>query len=416
MPYDYRVTPSRSAQSGPGREIVPRVATRRKRTSYQRRGAVRYIETKAELNELSGELRGAELVAADSEAAGFHRYHDRLCLLQLSTRHETVLVDALAVENLGGLADLFANPEREVVFHDADYDLRLLDRDFGVVVRGLFDTKIAAEFLGEPKLGLANVLEKHVGVTLAKKHQRADWAQRPLPTEMLEYAATDTRHLPELRDALRAALLDRGRLAWAEEEFRRQEATRWEPPADEGTAYLRVKGTRDLAPRQLAALRELYAWREARAEAMDRATFRVMSNSALVGLARHMPSSRAELMKVDSLPHTLARRYGSELLEAIEEARSLPASELPERPRPARRAPDPELDARVDRLKAVRDRRAAELELDRGFLMPRSQLELVARAEPANAEALARMPSIRNWQVEALGAGLLAALRNGGGV
>jgi len=377
---------------------------------------VRYIDTPEELERLGDELREAELVAADSEAAGFHRYHDRLCLLQLSTRRDTVVVDTLAVADLGALAEMLADPEREVVFHDADYDLRLLDRDFGATVRGLFDTKIAAQFLGEAKLGLANVLEKHVGVTLEKKHQRADWARRPLPREMLEYAATDTVHLPELRDVLKEKLLGADRLAWAEEEFAVQEETRWEPPADPETAYQRLKGARDLGRRQLAALKAVYDWREARAKAMDRAAFRVLPDNALVGMARSMPGSAKALAHLDSVPDSLARRYGSELLSALEQARSLPDTTLPEQPRRGRRPPpDPEVEDRVERLKAVRDRRSEVLGLDRGFLMPRWQLEEVAREQPRDVDALAALPGVRTWQVEALGEELVAVLGDGDG-
>src|SRR5690606_6938052 len=124
----------------------------------------------------------------------------------LATRTATYVVDTLAVTDLTPLAGVFAAPDLEVVFHDADYDLRILYRDFGLRVRGLFDTKLAAQFLGEPAIGLASLTEKYLGIRLEKKHQRADWAQRPLPDYLLEYAAEDTRHLPALRDRLKAEL------------------------------------------------------------------------------------------------------------------------------------------------------------------------------------------------------------------
>lgn len=374
---------------------------------------MRIIDTASELDRLAEALLGEPLIAADSEAAGFHRYHDRLCLLQLSTRSETFLVDTLALDDLGALAELFGDPAREVVFHDADYDVRLLDRDFGVEVRGLFDTKIAAQFTGEPALGLASVLEKHVGVKLEKKHQRADWARRPLPRAMLEYAATDTRHLAELRDALREELTALGRLAWAEEEFRVQEHARWSAPEDDGPAFLHMKGTRDLTPRQLAALRELYAWRDELARSEDRAAFRIMPDKALVAVARDMPDEQA-MGRVDGLPGSLAGRYGRALAQAVARGQAVREDELPQRPRrPRRPPPDPEVEARVDRLKAIRDRRAEALGLDRGFLMPRWQLEAVAREQPETPAELAALPDVRKWQVEALGVPLLDALRNG---
>jgi ribonuclease D len=372
---------------------------------------MRLIESIAELEQLAERLAGVPLLAADTEAAGFHRYDDSLCLVQLSTRDETWLLDTLALRSLNPVAEHFADPAIEILFHDADFDLRLLDRDFGVYVRGLFDTKIAARFTGARSFGLASLLEEELGLKLKKKYQRADWAKRPLPEEMREYAAMDTRYLPELRDLLKARLEELGRLAWAEEEFRIQEQIRWEPPGDEETAYLRLKRTRDLGPRSLAALREIYQWREDVARERDVASFRVLNNDTLVEVAREMPAGPRELEGVSKLSKGNARRWGDELLAGVDRARSLSEDELPERPRPPKRPPrDPEVDRRVDRLKDVRDRASDRLGLDRGFLMPRWQLEEIARAQPRDPSELEALDSVRAWQIEAMGDGLLNAL------
>lgn len=373
---------------------------------------MRLIETIPELEQLAEQLAGEPLIAADTEAAGYHRYDDSLCLVQVSTRHDTWLLDTLALGSLNPIAELFADPEIEILFHDADFDLRLLDRDFGVHVRGLFDTKIAARFTGARSFGLGSMLEEELGLKLAKKYQRADWAKRPLPQEMLEYAAMDTRYLPQLRDILKDRLEEKGRLAWAEEEFRIQEQTGWEPPADDDEAYMRLKNTRDLDPRSRAALREMYEWRDAVARERDVASFRVLNNDTLVAVAREMPTRLDELEDVARISKGNARRWGAELLAGVERARSLSEDELPERPRTTRGPPrDPEADRRADRLKEVRDAAADRLELDRGFLMARWQLEEIARAEPRSLEELAAIESVRQWQIEALGSGLLDALK-----
>src|SRR5207302_7210254 len=182
-----------------------------------------YVRTDADLAELVGTLRrdgGAQpLVAVDTEAASFHKYVDRVYLIQLSSRTRTVIVDPLAVTELGPVGALLADRQTEKVFHEADYDLRILNRDYGFRGARIFDTRIAAQLLGEPAIGLGSLLEKHLALKLSKAHQKADWSQRPLPEGMLAYAADDTRHLPELRDALRAQLETRHRLGWAEEEF-----------------------------------------------------------------------------------------------------------------------------------------------------------------------------------------------------
>jgi ribonuclease D len=257
---------------------------------------------------------------------------------------------------------------------------------------------------------LGSLVEKYVGIKMEKKHQRADWAQRPLPAEMLAYAAEDTQHLPALRDRLREELVKRGRLKWAEEEFGIAEHARW-AETDEGDAYLRLKGSRDLKPRELATLRELYGWRETAAEARDVATFRILSNEVLLELARRMPETAEGLTGISGLTSSMIERRAPELLAAVARAARLPEADLPRFPRGARRPPpDPEFEARADRLKIVRDEVADRLQLDRGFLMPRNQIEEVARINPPTHAELEQIEGFRKWQLEALGDDLISAL------
>jgi ribonuclease D len=321
-------------------------------------------------------------------------------------------VDTLALQELRPLEPIFASPEHEVILHDADYDLRLLARDYGIRIGGLFDTKLAAQLLGEPAIGLGALVEKYTGTKLDKKHQRADWAQRPLPPGMLAYAAEDTRHLPELRDRLKAALEAAGRLAWAEEEFSLREHARWEPEQDDDdSGYLRIRNTRDLTPRQMAALRELYEWREEQAQRRDVATFRVVGNEVLIAAARALPGDIRELSRAPGVPGSIADRHGSDMVAAVQRAVSLPESELPQRIRgPRRPPPDPAFEERAERLKKARDAAAEELGLDRGFLMPRQQIEEMARRMPRTKEQMLEVADMRRWQIEALGDRLLAAL------
>ena len=372
-----------------------------------------YIEGAAALSALAVRLAGAELIAADTEAAGYHRFRDRVCLVQLSTRTDTFVIDTLVVPDLTPLAPIFSNPARELVFHDADYDLRLLNRDFKLQVGNLFDTKLAAQFLGEPAIGLGALAEKYLGIVLEKKHQRADWAQRPLPPALLEYAAEDTRHLPALRDRLRELLVEQNRLHWAEEEFRLMQQTRWQRDGTSSDAYLRIKGARDLNNRQLAALRELHAWREEVAEARDTASFRVVSNEVLLEVARIMPTSTTQLVGTKGLSPALLERRGTELLGAVRRALDLQASELPAFPRgPRRPPPDPTFDERMERLRKARDKAADESGLDRGFLMPRAQLEALARLQPGTVPEMEQIPDIRQWQIEVMADRLLKVFSN----
>jgi len=267
-----------------------------------------------------------------------------------------------------------------------------------------------AQLAGEEAVGLAALLEKYLGVRLSKEHQKADWSRRPLPKAMLEYAAADTEHLPALREALRVRLTALGRLAWAAEEFERLEAVRWTGSPNGADGHLRIKGAKGLLPRQLAALRELFHWREEAGARTDTATFRIIGNEALLAVAKALPETREALEQVAGLPAVLARRHGQALLDAVHRARALPEEELPRIERSARPPRDPELNARVERLKAARNRVAGELQLAPGVLCGKSTLEAVARAHPKERAGLARVSELRRWQVAALGDALLEAL------
>jgi len=367
-----------------------------------------HITSEEQYRRTLGELEPAMMLAVDTEAAGYHRYADRICLMQVSTRGRTYVIDALALD-LGLMRRTFAEPQREIVIHDAEFDLRLLARDYDIHVARLFDTKLAAQLLGEPSIGLASLAARYLDIRLDKKHQRADWAQRPLPIELLEYAASDTRHLLVLRDRLAEALRQADRLHWAEEEFGLRSSPSFAP--EDPDAYLLLKNIRDLDPRQLAALREIHAWRDRLARERDVAPFRILSSDVMVAVARRMPHSPYDLNGTSGVD-AAGQRHARELVEAVARARELPDDALPVRRRPPRRPPlDREFEALIDRLKTARDRQADELGLDRGFLMPRQQLEEIATAQPSTPDQLRSMSGIRKWQVEALGEQILWALR-----
>ena len=368
------------------------------------------IETQADLEALFARLRSAPLLAVDTEAASFHRFIDRVYLLQISSRDETAVVDPLAVASLGPLGAVLADPEVEIVFHDADYDLRLLDREYGFRATAVFDTRIAAQLLNEPGVGLAALLEKYMGVRLDKRFQRADWSARPLSAEMLEYAASDTRYLPALRDILKAQLEARSRMGWAAEEFALLDDIRWSPPDGE-PGYLRLKGAKALKGRELAILRELHQWREGVAQRSDRATFRVLNNEPMLTIARQPPTDMAALKTIPGIGGEQAERRGREILAAVKRGLEIPDRDLPRIERPARRAYDPAFEVRLDRLKAARNRLAVRLDLQPGVLCPNGTLEAIARANPATMEDLGAITELRRWQLREIGADLLLALR-----
>ncbi len=368
-----------------------------------------YLDKPAAVDRFLEEISEVKEIALDTEGASFHRFLDRIYLLQISTRDRSAIIDPLPIGSPAKLGDLLQSKAVEVVFHDADYDLRLLHQDYGWHVTNIFDTRIASQLLGIKSFGLAALLEQYFGVKLDKKHQRADWSMRPLSADMLEYAAQDTRFLLQLKDHMSGELDRRGRLTWAREEFARLEGTRWE--AEESMeGFLRLKGARDLSRRELAVLREVANWRDTVAAQLDRATFRVMGNEVLFELARTTPRSVSELAAIRGMPKGMLERAGSDIVAAVRRGSEVPEAELPKFPKGQRWNKDRDFDDRVARLKSVRDAAAARLELDPGVLCSRERLENIARSGAKNVEELAAVPDLRRWQIEEMGAGFLAAL------
>lgn len=369
----------------------------------------RYLDTDAAVQEWLTAAKGARRLALDTEGASFHRFVDRIYLLQLSTDSAHAIIDPLPIQSPELLGALIEDPKVEIVFHDADYDLRLLHQDYGWNVRNVFDTRVAAQLLGIKAFGLAALLEAHFGVKLDKKHQRADWSMRPLTPDMLDYAAQDTIHLLGLRDELHRQLEKKGRLSWAKEEFARLEHVRW-PAEDAANGFLKVKGARDLTRRELAVFRELVQWRDAAALRLDRATFRVVSNEVLLEAAKAHPASKESLGNIKGMPRGILERSHADILAAIDRGLSVPEAELPRFPKAPRWDRDPDFDAKVGALKAVRDAAATRLELDPGVLCSRDRMESVARLLPSAPEQILGIPEFRRWQVDELGADFVKAL------
>jgi ribonuclease D len=366
------------------------------------------IERQDEFAQVIAELAGTGQVAVDTEAASFHRYSDRVCLIQLSAGQRNVIVDPLAVRDLAVFGAMLADPAVEVVFHDADYDLRLLDRQFGFRATNVFDTRVAAQLVNEPGIGLAALLEKYFGIRLDKRFQRADWSARPLSRDMLAYAATDTRHLLALRGILSAELERMGRLAWAEEEFGWMAQARWDPE-DTEPGWLRPKGAKLLKPRELAVLRAVHEWRDGEARRLDKAPFRILNNEPILAMAKAPPTTMEALRKVQGIGGEQAERRGPAIVAAIQEALALPEASLPRLARPERRAADPAYDARLERLKAARNQLAASYPLPPGILCPNGTLEAIARLAPVSLDQLVEVPALRRWQLKEIGPALLAA-------
>lgn len=365
------------------------------------------ISDAASLARLVQELSDHPIIAVDTESNSLHAYRERVCLIQFSTAAADFIVDPIKVRDLQPLAGVFANPAQQKVFHAAEGDIIGLRRDYGFEFRNLFDTMIAARSLGWPQVGLAAILDRHFGVTMNKKYQRADWGRRPLTPEQLDYARLDTHYLLALRDLQRPALIDAGHWPEAQEDFERIASLRpeTEPSDPQEPAFWRVKGAQHLGPGQAAVLQELFAYRDEQARRIDRPLFIVMSDATLVELARHAPRRSEDLPAIPGLTADQIRRHGPAVLRAIEQGLRAPAVQRP----PVEPEPD-DVRERYERLHTWRKEKARARGVESDVILPRRALLDLARRPPRTEDDLSRVTDLGPWRRETYGKEILAML------
>jgi ribonuclease D len=368
-----------------------------------------YIDDTAALREMLDNLRGNHRISVDLESDSYHHYAEKIALLQIGDGENIYIVDPFGLD-LAQAAPLFKDRKVEKVFHDVDYDGRMLLTFLGVKPTPIFDTMIAARILGKEKVGLADLLGEYFGLSLDKGLQKADWSRRPLEREMLEYAALDVAYLIPLRQHLKDEIEARGRADWAAEEFERLVENLDQMP-EKGATFTRVKGARELKPRQLAVLQALLDWREERAKGLDIPTFKVIGTERLLKIAAMNPHSRRELDGLKVLSDRQAARFGSEIMKAVDKGRKVPEAKLPGFPAHVHQKRDFSAEKMLKNFKIARDRRAEDLGLDPGFLLPNAALKAIARLKPAGRRELEDSGLLKNWQMEAMGNTLVECLR-----
>jgi len=360
------------------------------------------VENEEGLASLAERLAGQQCVGVDVEADSMYHYDEKVCLLQMSTRTDNFIVDPLKIPDLSPLEKIFSDPEVEKIFHGADFDIRSLRRDFSFQIDGLFDTQIAAKFLGKGDLSLARLVKDYFGVDLEKKYRKRDWSARPLPAEMLIYGVLDSFYLPELARILRNELKKKGRLTWVLEEC---EILSKVAAVNNGglPLFMKFKGAGRLSRRSLAVLESILQFRDSVAARRDVPHFKVIGNEAVKSLVQAKPLSIEDLKASGILSPKQVHGLGNGLVREISSALSLPDSEMPVYP--SRSKPDYQqgTTGRYLKLKKWRDRRAADMELDPAVVCPNNVLKAVAGRPPAGPEALESISGLRRWQVRLFG-------------
>lgn len=331
---------------------------------------IAWVEDDAAFAELVEQLAAVDIYGLDTE---FHRertYHARLALLQLSWRGGLAVVDPLAVD-VAPLAAVLRGPG-VCVMHAASQDLEILDRLCGTVPGRLFDTQVAAGFVGYSSVGLGGLIQGELGLKLPKADRLADWLARPLGEDAIAYAASDVAHLHELYDVLVAKLEERGRRQWAEDECE-VNRTRAASAAVPERAWWKIKEARSLRGRAAAVAQTMAAWRERKAADVDRPVRFLLADLAMVAMAQRPPGSEEDLHRVRGLDE--GKRKGSaarELLSVVAEGMALDLDEVQV---PPSEGVDRSRRAAASLVSAWSAQRARELDIDAAILATRSDIE-----------------------------------------
>ncbi len=337
------------------------------------------IATGSQLTEVLKAIEPADRVGIDTEADSLHCYKEKLCLLQISVPTRDAIVDPLTDVDLAPLREALA--DKEIVLHGADYDLRLLRRNLSFAPRRIFDTVIAARMIGIREFSLAALVQRYFGIELTKGSQKANWAQRPLPARMAEYAVNDTRYLLPMAERLEAELNSRNRMEWFRQSCQRAlELAAIDRERDVDEAW-RISGAGALRGRASAVLRELWNWREKEAEAVDRPPFHILQNRELLHSAEKFATGESPDYK-----HFSDRRRRA-FRQAAERGMQLPEKDWPVRPRRSGMRATAEVVKRIEQLRRHRDHAAKELHIESSFIAPRATLEAIA-ADQTRADAL----------------------------
>ncbi|MFQ6029360.1 MAG: ribonuclease D [Dehalococcoidia bacterium] len=370
----------------------------------------RLISDQKAWEQVAPRLAAEPELALDTESNSMYAFQEQICLVQIGTPTEAYLLDPLAVKDLSALGEILAAPHIRKVLHGSDYDLRSFARDYGFRIHPLFDTEISARFLGMVAPNLAAVLQYFLDVDIPKsrKLQRSNWAVRPLSDLALEYAANDVRYLLPLATELRQRLQAAGRLEWVEEESARLENHAVQTSNGTTEAFLKVKGSDRLGPRELAVLKELFAFREEEAQRMNWPPFRIMRNESLLRLAQ---DPQTPLEQIEGLPPQLLRRSGNRIRSALDRGKRGPEYKRADRPRRANPWTPP-AQARLQELKKWRNEQGAFLGLDPSLLWPVSSLERLALQPEAREDLIGAEEAgdVRAWQRENFAQELTAVL------
>ncbi len=342
-----------------------------------------WVNTKQLLLKMIDDLAAQSRVAVDTESNSLHAFREQVCLMQFSSTNADYLVDPLELKDLSLLGPIFSNPHIEKVFHAAEYDLVCLRRDFGFTFANLFDTMQAARVLGYPAVGLDRLLGEKFKIQMDKRHQKANWAARPLSKEQIHYARLDTHYLFNLRDVLEKELRESERFEFAKEDFDRACIADEQKQKVISESWERFAGRKDLSLRELTILSFLCRWRDKEAEKLNRPPYKVIMDDVFVLLSKNPPEKKVDLSGV-GLSEKQINLWGDGVLAAIRRGTEAPLVE-----RKQTEAKDDAFLRRLEKLKVWRKKVGLEMGVESDIILPKPYLSKLAENPPTSADELA---------------------------
>jgi ribonuclease D len=363
------------------------------------------VESGEAFEALVRSLSNQQRIAIDTESNSLFAYQEQVCLIQLSTVDDDYLIDALALQDLGSLDDIMKAANVEKILHGAEYDIGCLKRDYAFTLRNLFDTRVAARHLGWDQTGLADMLKSEFQAEQKKSHQRANWGKRPLTEELMQYARMDTHYLLPLRDRMAERVREAD--LWDEMQEMCEYLTEITPLEKSGkNGVWSVKDSRKLNPQQAAVLQELYNYREAKAQRLNRPSFKVLLDRTLLQVAEAQPKTMIELRSLQAASDRLMDRHGSDLLKAVDRGLSKPGLPRPKREHLKRR-----VHLRFEALKRWRKKKAEKRGIESDLIVPKAMLFGIAKDYPVDRTGLQKAMTPLSWRSEAYANEILAILK-----
>ena len=279
---------------------------------------IKWIDNDAQFSEIMDDILKQPFIGVDTESDSLYVYHEKVCLIQISTTSIDYLVDPLQIKNLQPLNMVFFNEKIEKIFHAAEYDIMCLKRDFNFQFLNVFDTMIASRILGKNKFGLSNLLNDYFDLEINKKYQRANWGRRPLTVDMINYASVDSHFLIGLRNLLRQELISKDLLALANEDFKRIcNVESFQSHKNNDACWKMVKGNH-LSPHQMTILMELCNFRENLAKNKNIPAFKVIDPEILIEIAKYCPKTIQNLSEVKGVSTKIINKYGNDLIKCVQ--------------------------------------------------------------------------------------------------